>query len=901
MQLLKSKANSASAAAAKSSKSANKHVKNTSVKNASPAAFSNDATAKATEAALTRAKEVIRQGGTQAEAAAAAKEVARRILKEEQAKNGSANDSASKGSGDFKVAAATTTPKNAVPGVGRPPLAPSSKGGLLSKLRRKKKKKKKSQTIKEEEELEEAEPLPAAAATSAIEKARDEVRAKATLPESREEVESRSETPEDMRDTITPLISPRTTSRSTATTRHGAVHRNLISPSSSNHHRSSGSRLTGRSSPCASSYSIATDSSGGSSAYYFSHEDDWKDDWNMPSIYFMNHDEAISELGSGSLLKDPNIMDVLSLNNVMNAVDQVLFPVDTEKSNGSHAGKGRHGRGEKSSRASSSIGGSKAANHSNKAADEDEGGDWLCMLCTGGVGGSTQDNSICSSVFAEDDDGEYYFKSKKTAAKSQAGGDRAPSPTNSNKSVSWADSIDDLNPEQSNSHSEGSSLMNAVARGMVDDDQQGGKLQGSQASPSKSKHSKSTTFETQTTKEDTIHTKNSKSTKESTLSGNEDNVWSKSTKESTLSGNEDNNSMESVSSKMKTMFKNLGNGLAGANQCYIPKGQDAVDFTPSTADLNTPTQPQQPQQQQPQQQKQPQQQRQQRQPVKPNNADNPNWRDMVSDTVETVVASKTATTTRSSAGSIKSMPHQKHRGQVTNNQQSQHSNAAGLVFATMDRPQVGHYPNPPSPTFTSPQEHHQNTQVGPVPLSSQAAGGQYGGDSQGHYQHGTWQDQSLLPAVVEETSPTPNIIIPRFNSNLSVESMEEKQDRYAGMEQQQPTQRLEEQNNSTTINGVQRTMGQQLNNGGYNSDISNGNNAKSPAFTMLMNDSIESDLDMGDRYSEQYQQAEMMQHYPLRVDPNPSSIGYYASSGPPQQQQRQSMGGEQQPIVKFAA
>jgi hypothetical protein len=44
-----------------------------------------------------------------------------------------------------------------------------------------------------------------------------------------------------------------------------------------------------------------------------------------------------------------------------------------------------------------------------------------------------------------------------------------------------------------------------------------------------------------------------------------------------------------------------------------------------------------------------------------------------------------------------------------------------------------------------------------------------------------------------------------------------------------------------------------------------------------------------------------MQHYPLRVDPNPSSIGYYASSGPPQQQQRQSMGGEQQPNVKFAA
>jgi hypothetical protein len=178
----------------------------------------------------------------------------------------------------------------------------------------------------------------------------------------------------------------------------------------------------------------------------------------------MNHDEAISELGSGSLLKDPNIMDVLSLNNVMNAVDQVLFPVDTVKSNGSHAGKGRHGRGEKSSRASSSIWGSKSANHSNKAADEDEGGDWLCMLCTGGAGMSTQDNSICSSVFADDDDGEYYFKSKKTAATSKAGGDRAPSPTNSNKSVSWADSIDDLNPEQSNSHSEGSSLMNAVAR-----------------------------------------------------------------------------------------------------------------------------------------------------------------------------------------------------------------------------------------------------------------------------------------------------------------------------------------------------------------------------------------------------------------------------------------------------
>ena len=75
MQLLKSKKDN-STAVARASKANNNNVTVTS--NAPPS----DATAKATAAALAKAKEIIRSDGTQA---LAAKEVARRVLKESQA------------------------------------------------------------------------------------------------------------------------------------------------------------------------------------------------------------------------------------------------------------------------------------------------------------------------------------------------------------------------------------------------------------------------------------------------------------------------------------------------------------------------------------------------------------------------------------------------------------------------------------------------------------------------------------------------------------------------------------------------------------------------------------------------------------------------------------------------
>ena len=65
---------------------------------------------------------------------------------------------------------------------------------------------------------------------------------------------------------------------------------------------------------------------------------------NMPSIYIKEHDGmTISALDSQDALMmgsedGSNIMDVLFLSHVMNAVDHALFPVDTEERGGEDRG-----------------------------------------------------------------------------------------------------------------------------------------------------------------------------------------------------------------------------------------------------------------------------------------------------------------------------------------------------------------------------------------------------------------------------------------------------------------------------------------------------------------------------------------------------------------------------------
>ena len=755
--LLKSKANSGDASPKSSSMKMSDEVgtKPNSV-------MTDEATAKATAVAVAKAKEVIRNGGTQAEAAAAAREVARRVLKDMM--QASSSDGASMANQSQPVSSAWDPESNQSVGLrsdvkkGRPgelpPLVPRNAGargkvGLLSKFRKKMKnsKEKKMKAVPEEKLTQQIgndnETGTNTVIFEAIEDSRDEVEVMPSIEN--HEAAKVDETPfgsDDTDERDANVQSKTSTAGEDFVAGEEVAPPHLLSKSSS-------------------------DSSGTYSTEYSMYDD--MDSYDSERVhhpratYYMNDRRGADD--KDSVASDVNILDaMLNMDSFMDALDEALFPVGTKNESSEKKKK-------------------KSSSRANRTDYEDDQGNcsvWKLITCRGGC--CAQDNHCDSSIGYSDivaggesiqseavDSGNRLSSNKNgVTSKSVARASTYNADPNVNvsesasaslnqkedddgmkhsKSVSWADSImgrDYHAPDES--ISKNSTKLTSSAKESIS---------GRVRSSGEPKHSKlnvvSPTSAAQTMK--AIETSNEAEengtiTTNSCISSITNNVH-----------NEDDGTVadDSISSKVKILFRNtmannpLWGAAKAANQCYVPTGvvELANNPEPTAVVANT------------------------------GNDDMPNWRDSVVDTVQT--------TARPVNGNVElSQPHTIQQQHAIHSpvqgyfpqQQSQYQNSVGFHPSNLSSHiphgggfQNNHVPVPHSlPRFSPMNSPHQ----GPPNYYETING-----------DGGQWQNQPLS-ARYNVGLQHPNIpsVLPRINSNLSVLSADDKRDRYAGMEQQ---------------------------------------------------------------------------------------------------------------------
>eukprot|EP00569_Conticribra_weissflogii_P015316 CAMPEP_0171395568 /NCGR_PEP_ID=MMETSP0880-20121228/4042_1 /TAXON_ID=67004 /ORGANISM="Thalassiosira weissflogii, Strain CCMP1336" /LENGTH=1044 /DNA_ID=CAMNT_0011909083 /DNA_START=421 /DNA_END=3555 /DNA_ORIENTATION=+ len=179
-------------------------------------------------------------------------------------------------------------------------------------------------------------------------------------------------------------------------------------------------------------------------------------DGSIPSIYIQNKDSETVSVLTNQKYDDPNIMDILNLNHVMDAVDKAMMG----GGGGSKSGPG--GSGSRGGDGSGSGGGSVPSVDD----EENEVNFFLLNLCRSPCGNATvEDKTLTSSKGDENDDfiddGQYYSNHKNSGGRAPVTADDVLEGNRSHsKSVSWADSLDD------NGGPANSSLVKAVNRGM---------------------------------------------------------------------------------------------------------------------------------------------------------------------------------------------------------------------------------------------------------------------------------------------------------------------------------------------------------------------------------------------------------------------------------------------------
>ena len=324
--------------------------------------------------------------------------------------------------------------------------------------------------------------------------------------------------------------------------------------------------------------------------------------------------------------------------------------------------------------------------------------------------------------------------------------------------------------------------------------------------------------------------------------------------------------------------------------------------------------------------------------------DNPNWRDFVEDTVQTKEAAAPVAPVIREQSNVSQQQQLVAQGQGYQAASGYQASPPPSTSNPSQHVQVGHFQTSVQPQ----QQHHFSPQ--------QQVGGYQGNNQvvQGGYQGGpsiqmntppqanptshrgaeqVWQPNYQAKPPVKVYSPS----VPKVNSNFSVESMDEREDRYAGMEPQeeerrenpimigtaQPSssavlyrnnipeqrQQYQQQRIVQQTNGATRMIRQDYNAGGqqvpFNAQhtrplmTSNGN--QPPQYqqqhqyrprqsvvqtrapmpqTRQFNAMPPPNNQMQQQQHYHKPQQQMPASYHHIVDPNPSSIGYYEQANP---------------------
>jgi hypothetical protein len=759
--LLKSKTNSG-AASPKSSPMSPNNDETDGAKTIST--MTDEATTRATAAAVAKAKEVIRNGGTQAEAAAAAREVARRVLKEMMqvpsvagvATTGSSGGSNSDCTDDNVESTANPSRQKSALGVesnlpmggrpgGLPPLVPRKagvkvRGGLLSKFRKKMKtsKDKKMKSVPEEKMAKQVTigNESGTMVVESIEDSRDEVEVVPSIGKHSVEKEGICNVGDEDTDEREAGMKRNSSEAADAIVASGEEDvPQILSKSSSNTSR--------------------TDST-----YYSIYDDlDSYDSERVhhPRSYYMNERREVND--KDSFTSDMNILDaMLNMDSFMDALDEALFPAGAKK-------EGARKKTTKDSKRSVDI-----------DYEEGQGNCSIFKFFTGSGGCCAQDSHCDTSIGYSDivaggesiqsdiSNGGGHVSSHKDTVISQSAARASvhnadPSVTVStsasaslnqkedddamkrSKSVSWADSLmgrDYHAPEVSktkNSAMPTSSvkfISGAATNSYVRKSGQTNTLSNLNVVSTNSTAQSENIIDTSDDDEnnDTNITKSCVSSITSNVQHEED---------STVAD-------DSISSKVKFLFRHtmsnnpLWGAAKAANQCHFPT--DGLDeaVNPEISIV-----------------------------ANRGNHYLPNWRDSVVDTVQTTAIQQ---------------------------QQAIHPSGQGFFQQQQQQQLVSPYESIDGFHLSSPLSHYpqaagfQNNHA-PPPLSSQRFSPMNTPHQGSYYQitnvdGSQWQNQ-LQSTRYEFGQQHPNLpgVLPRINSNLSVLSADEKRDRYAGVEQQQ--------------------------------------------------------------------------------------------------------------------
>ncbi len=763
--------------------------------------MTDDATARATATAVAKAKEVIRNGGTQAEAAAAAREVARSVLKEMMQVSSVAGDVTTGRSGgansdctDDNVAStanqsrqasasdvefnlpmgARNEAKTCRPG-GLPPLVPKNagvkvRGGLLSKFRKKMRtsKDKKMKSVPEEKMVKqvaignESEPM----VMESIEDSRDEVE-------------------------VVPLTEKLTVRKV------GIVHvRGDDSVAKDGIYHVGGEDTDEREADILSNSSEAADaivasgeeevpqivsksSSGTSltdSTYYSTYDD--LDSFVSERVrhprnsYYMKERAKVND--KDSFASDVNILDaMLNMDSFMDALNEALFPASATK----------EGATKKSNT---------TTKESKRSVDiDDEEGQGRCSILKifTGSGGCCAQDSHCDNSFGYSDfeaDGEsiksdiancagHVSSHKDTLISQSVAGasthnvDPSVTVSNSasaslnqkedddvmqhNKSVSWATSLMGRDYHAPKVSTTKNSAMSTSAAKFISAAATNSYVRNSGQTKTLSKLNVVSTNSTAQSKNG-IETSND--------AENNDTNITKSCVSSITSNmqNEEDGTVadDSISSKVKILFRNTMSNIPlcaaakAGNQCLFPTdGLDEAINPEITVAANR------------------------------GNHYLPNWRDSVVDTVQT--------TARPVNGNIE-------QSQLRPIQQQQVIHPTGQGYFQQQQPIVSPHESIDGFHLSSPLSHYpqavgfQNNHT-QLALSSQRFSPMNSHHQGSYYQAingdgSQWQNQ-LQSTRYEFGQQHPNLPggLPRINSNLSVLSADDKRDRYAGMEQLQ--------------------------------------------------------------------------------------------------------------------
>ncbi|KAL7461110.1 hypothetical protein ACHAXS_001541, partial [Conticribra weissflogii] len=187
-------------------------------------------------------------------------------------------------------------------------------------------------------------------------------------------------------------------------------------------------------------------------------------DGSIPSIYIQDKDNETVSVLTHQKDDDPNIMDILNLNHVMDAVDKAIMGGGGGSKSGGSLGSSRPGiRGFQGGGDGSGSGGGSVPSVDD---EDNEVNFFLLNLCRSPCGNATvEDKTLTSSKGDENDDfiddGQYYSNHKNSGGHIPVTADDVLEGNRSHsKSVSWADSLDD------NGGPANSSLVKAVNRGM---------------------------------------------------------------------------------------------------------------------------------------------------------------------------------------------------------------------------------------------------------------------------------------------------------------------------------------------------------------------------------------------------------------------------------------------------